>query len=156
MHAHDFTCGGGFSSSGGSNCHKQNSLCGTNRYSDNQASMKTPWTKNPESNRIAEVVSQGCSMTWGELLQCRIVRVGVSRCPTGGVAQSSRHRSFSDRVKEGETLMYFSARDFTVAVVLAIFCFKLLLLLIQFLTSLHGLCGHCSDEVLKKYWIISH
>jgi hypothetical protein len=30
--------------------------------------MKTPWTKNPESNRIAEVVSQGRSMTWGELL----------------------------------------------------------------------------------------
>jgi hypothetical protein len=23
-------------------------------------------------------------MTWGESLQCRIVRVGVSQCPTGG------------------------------------------------------------------------
>jgi hypothetical protein len=24
------------------------------------------WTKNPESNRIAEVVSHGCSITWGQ------------------------------------------------------------------------------------------
>jgi hypothetical protein len=83
-HAHDFTCGSGFSSSGGSNCHKQNGLCGTNRYSDNQAPTKTPWMKNPESNHKADVVSQGRSMTWGELLQCRMVRVGVSQCPTGG------------------------------------------------------------------------
>jgi hypothetical protein len=41
-------------------------------------------TKNPESNRIAEVVSQGRSMTVGESLQCQMVRVGVSQCPTGG------------------------------------------------------------------------
>jgi hypothetical protein len=34
--------------------------------------------------RIAEVVSQGRSMTWGESLQCRMVRVGVSQCPTWG------------------------------------------------------------------------
>jgi hypothetical protein len=40
--------------------------------------------KNPDSHYIAEVVSQGRSMTWGELLQCRMVRVGVSQCPTGG------------------------------------------------------------------------
>jgi hypothetical protein len=40
--------------------------------------------KNPESNRIAEVGSQGRSMTWGESLQCQIVWVGVSQCPTGG------------------------------------------------------------------------
>jgi hypothetical protein len=40
--------------------------------------------KNPESNRIAEVGSQGHSMTWGELLQCRMVRVGVSQSPYGG------------------------------------------------------------------------
>jgi hypothetical protein len=37
-----------------------------------------------ESNRIAEVGLQGCSMSWRESLQCRIVRVGVSQCPTGG------------------------------------------------------------------------
>jgi hypothetical protein len=49
-----------------------------------QAPTKIPWTKNPESNRLAEVVSQGRSMTWGESLQCQIVRVGVSQCPTGG------------------------------------------------------------------------
>ncbi len=84
MHAHDLTCGNGFSSLGRSNCHKQNGLCGTNHYSDNQAPTKTPWTKNPESNHIADIVSQGRSMTWGESLQCRIVRVGVSQCPTGG------------------------------------------------------------------------
>jgi hypothetical protein len=40
--------------------------------------------KNPKSNRIADVGSQGRSMTWGESLQCRIVQVGVSQCPTGG------------------------------------------------------------------------
>jgi hypothetical protein len=40
--------------------------------------------KNPESNRIAEVGLQGCSMTWGESLQCPMVWVGVSQCPTGG------------------------------------------------------------------------
>jgi hypothetical protein len=51
---------------------------------DNYAPTKTPWTKNPESNRIAEVGSQGRSMTWGESLQCRMVRVGVSQCRTGG------------------------------------------------------------------------
>jgi hypothetical protein len=45
--------------------------------------MLSPWTKNPESNRIVEVVSQGRSMTWGESLQCRMVRVRVSQCPTG-------------------------------------------------------------------------
>ncbi len=39
---------------------------------------------NSESNRIAEVVSQGRSMTWGKSLQCQIVRVGMSQCPTGG------------------------------------------------------------------------
>jgi hypothetical protein len=33
---------------------------------------------------IDEVVSQGRSMTWGELLQCPMVWVGVSQCPTGG------------------------------------------------------------------------
>ncbi len=43
------------------------------------APTKTPWTKNPESNRIAEVGSQGRSMTWGESLQCRMVRVEVSQ-----------------------------------------------------------------------------
>jgi hypothetical protein len=47
-------------------------------------STKTPWMKNPESNLIAEVVSQGRSMTWGESLQCRMVQVGVSQCPIGG------------------------------------------------------------------------
>jgi hypothetical protein len=35
-------------------------------------------------DRIVEVVSQGRSMTWGESLQCLMVRVGVSQCPTGG------------------------------------------------------------------------
>ncbi len=40
--------------------------------------------KNSESNRIAEVVSQGRSMTWDESLQCQMVRVRVSQCPTGG------------------------------------------------------------------------
>jgi hypothetical protein len=40
--------------------------------------------KNPESNCIAEAVSQGSSMTWGESLQCRMVWVGVTQCPTGG------------------------------------------------------------------------
>jgi hypothetical protein len=86
VHAHDFTCSGGVSSSGRSNCykHKQKGLCGTNRYSDNQAPTEAPWTKNPESYRIAEVVSQGPSMIWGESLQCRMVQVGVSQCPTGG------------------------------------------------------------------------
>jgi hypothetical protein len=46
--------------------------------------MKTPWTKNSESNGIGEVVSQGHSMIWGKSLQCQMVRVGVSQCPTGG------------------------------------------------------------------------
>jgi hypothetical protein len=40
--------------------------------------------KNQESNRIAEVVSQGRSMTGGESLQSQIVRVGVSQCPIEG------------------------------------------------------------------------
>jgi hypothetical protein len=40
--------------------------------------------KHLESSRIAEVVLQGRSMTWGESLQCRIVRVQVSQCPSGG------------------------------------------------------------------------
>ncbi len=83
---HGFTCGGGVLSSGGSNCHNQNGMCGTNCYSDNQPPTKAPWTKNPESNRIAEVMSQDRSMTWGEWLQCQMVQVGVSQCPTGGVA----------------------------------------------------------------------
>ncbi len=34
-HVHDFTYGGGVISTGRSNCHKQNGLCGRNRYSDN-------------------------------------------------------------------------------------------------------------------------
>jgi hypothetical protein len=155
VHAHDFTCGGGFSSSGRSNCHKQNGLCGTNRYSDNQAYMKTPWTKNPESNRIAEVVSQGRSMTWANCYSVRWCRLECHGVQLGGWRNRQGTAISPTGIKEGEPLMYFSARDFTVAVVLAIFCFKLLLLLIQFLTSLYGLCGHCSDEVLKKYWIIS-
>jgi hypothetical protein len=46
--------------------------------------MKTPWTKNTESNRIAEVVSQGRGMTWGESFQCLMVQIEVSQCPTGG------------------------------------------------------------------------
>jgi hypothetical protein len=57
---------------------------GANRYSDNKSPTKTPWMKNPESNRIAEVVSQGRSMTRGESLQWWMVRFGVSHCPTGG------------------------------------------------------------------------
>jgi hypothetical protein len=36
------------------------------------------------SQMIAEVVSHGCSMTGGESLQCQMVRVGVSQCPSGG------------------------------------------------------------------------
>ncbi len=34
--------------------------------------------------RIAEVVSHGRSMTGGESLQCQMVLVVVSQCPTGG------------------------------------------------------------------------
>jgi hypothetical protein len=52
--------------------------------------MKTPWTKIPESNHIAEVGSQGRSMTWGESL----VSDGVGRSVTvsnWGVVQTSRH-----------------------------------------------------------------
>jgi hypothetical protein len=46
--------------------------------------MKSPWTKNPESNHIGEV-QQDRSMTGGELLQCQMVWVGVSQCPTGAL-----------------------------------------------------------------------
>jgi hypothetical protein len=46
--------------------------------------LKITLDKNPESNRIDGVVSQGRSMTWGESLQCRMVRVGVPQCQTGG------------------------------------------------------------------------
>jgi hypothetical protein len=66
----------------------------------------------PESNRIAEVGSQGRSMTWGESLQCRMVRVGVSQAPwyffrsvtvsNWGVAQTSRHRQNSHVRQPGQ------------------------------------------------------
>jgi hypothetical protein len=46
--------------------------------------MKSHWMKNPESNRIAEVMLQGRSMTWGESLQYQMVCVRMSQCPTGG------------------------------------------------------------------------
>ncbi len=32
-----------------------------------------------------------CKCLWGELLQCQMVRVGVSQCLNGGVAYSSMH-----------------------------------------------------------------
>ncbi len=54
-----------------------------NRYRDNQAPAKTPWTIIPESNRIADVVSLGCSMTWANLYsvgwcesECHSVQLG--------------------------------------------------------------------------------
>ncbi len=109
-HAHGFTCGGGGSSPGGSSCHKQNGLCGTNHYSDNQTPAKSTWTKNPEPYRIAEVVSQGHSMTWGESLQCQMVRVGVSQCPTGGWPNHQgtdclMHHSIWHRTKRGHRML---------------------------------------------------
>jgi hypothetical protein len=46
--------------------------------------MKSPWKKNPKSNRIAKVVSHNHSMTGGNSLQCRMVQVGVSHVQLGG------------------------------------------------------------------------
>ncbi len=107
VHADNLTCGSGVPLPGRSNCPKQNGLCGTNRYSDNQAPTKSPWTKNLVFNCVAEVVSQGRSMTWCELLQSRMVQVGVSQCPTGGWCN---HHSTAYSCQEAEIYdaVYFS------------------------------------------------
>ncbi len=64
--------------------------------------------KNRESNRIAEVVFQGRSMPWGESLQCRMVRVRVSQCPTGGWRNhSSRHQKLCIMGLEASTALQY-------------------------------------------------
>jgi hypothetical protein len=83
-HAHDLTCISGVPSSDGPNCHNQNGWCRMKHYSDNLARTKLAWTKDPESNHMADVVSHGRSIKGVKSLQCWMEQVKVSQCLTGG------------------------------------------------------------------------
>ncbi len=53
-------------------------------YCDNQAPAKSAGTKNVGSDHKPDVISLGRSMTGALLLQCWMVRVGVSQCLNEG------------------------------------------------------------------------